>query len=136
MAKTLSFPTIDDRKNVHGLINLYSLNKISRDDFMRFVANIISKYKIGSFPVFGYSVKILQWYKDVPVIAIKSDIIADVCPSCGSGTNEARYLRTEKENFDLDYDVISLNCLGCGCVYAAKGENHRTNKKMKVEVIK
>ena len=93
---------------------------------MRWIAYIIKKYpRIKRMPIFGYSVRILSYYGDLPVISIESATIADACPTCGAGTSDARYLRTEEENLDRDYDVVSVTCLNCGCVYATKGINRK-----------
>jgi uncharacterized Zn finger protein len=76
-------------------------------------------------PVFGYTVRILQYYKNLPIISIEGAEITDRCPGCDAGTREARYLRTEKENLSTEYDIVSLTCLECGTVYMAKGNNGR-----------
>ena len=122
---TLQFPTLSDRTNVHNLINHYAHGKCSRDDLMKWVANIIEKYKIKRMPIFGYSVRILTYYGDLPIISIESAEVSDTCPGCGAGIGVARYLRTEQENHNEDYDVASFTCLGCGCVYMSKVDNGR-----------
>lgn len=122
----IKFPTLEDREHVHKLINLYAHGKCTRNDLMRQIAQIINKYpNIQRMPIFGYSVRILQYYKDLPIISIEGAEVTDKCPGCGAGTKEARYLRTEKENHHKDYDIVSLNCLECGTVYMAKGANGR-----------
>ncbi|SDG48605.1 hypothetical protein [Desulfosporosinus hippei] len=126
MTKIYQLPTSEDKQSVHDLINDFAHGKLSRNDMMKMIANIITKYKTKSFPVFGYSVSILQWYKDIPVINIQSARVSDHCPTCDSGIGHAKYLRTEKENFGLNYDIISVTCLECGCVYALKAPNGRT----------
>lgn len=123
---TLQFPSIEDRTHVHNLINHYAHGKCSRDDLMRWVDNIIEKYKIKRMPIFGYSARILTYYKDLPIISIEGAKITDTCPGCGAGTNVARYLRTEKENLHEGHDIVSVACLECGCVYMAEAPNGRT----------
>lgn len=125
MLTTMQFPTLEDRTHVHNLIGHYARGKCSRNDLMRWIAHIIQKYPIQRMPVFGYSVRILQYYKDLPIISIEGAGIADKCPGCGAGTSEARYLRTEEENHHKDYDIISVTCLECGTVYMTKGVNGR-----------
>lgn len=123
---TLQFPSIEDRTHVHNMINHYAQGKLSRNDMMRWIANILGKYpRIQRMPVFGYSVRILDHYKDLPIISIEGAALSDSCPSCGAGTSEARYLRTEREQFNEDHDIVSVTCLDCGCVYATKGVNGR-----------
>jgi RNase P subunit RPR2 len=92
---------------------------------MRWIANIIKKYNLERIPVFGYSVRILQYYKDLPIISIEGSEVVDKCPGCGAGTNIARYLRTEKENLHGDHDIASVTCLECGCVYRVSAPNGR-----------
>ena len=122
---TLQFPTLEDRSNIHNLINDYAHGKCSRNDLMRWIANIIEKYKIKHMPIFGYSVRILTYYGDLPIISIEGAGITDTCPGCGFGPNIARYLRTEQENLSGDYDVASFTCLECGMVYMTKVDNGR-----------
>lgn len=122
--KTYCFPTLQDRQNIHNLINLYTKGKCSRNDMMRWIAHIIEQYGVTRIPVFGYSVRILQYYDDLPIISIEGAQFSDECPTCKSET-ETRYLRTEEENHDKDYDIIIVNCLTCGCMFATKGDNHR-----------
>ena len=122
---TLQFPTIEDRTHVHNLISHYAHGKCSRNDLMRWIANIIKKYNIKWMPIFGYSVRILTYYKDLPIISIEGAEVVDTCPGCGASTKEARYLRTEKENVDRDHDIVSINCLECGTIYMTKGTNGR-----------
>lgn len=124
---TLQFPTLEDRTNIHNLINHYAHGKCSRDDLMRWVANIIEKYNLKRMPIFGYSVRILTYYKDLPIISIEGAEVSDTCPGCGAGSNVARYLRTEQENLQEDYDIASFTCLECGCVYMTKVDNGRKN---------
>jgi hypothetical protein len=120
------FPTLQDRTNTHNLIRMYAQGKLSRNDLMRWIAQIINKYpNIQRMPVFGYSIRILSYYKDLPIISIEGAQLTDQCPTCGSGTKDARYLRTEKENHHESYDIISVTCLECGCVYSTKGFNGR-----------
>lgn len=122
----IQFPTLEDREHVHKLINLYAKGKCSRNDLMRWIAQIINRYpNIQRMPIFGYTVRILQYYKDLPIISIEGATITDKCPGCKANTKIARYLRTEKENRNKDYDIISLSCLECGTVYMAKGNNGR-----------
>ena len=122
----IQFPSLEDRKHVHELINLYAHGKCKRNDLMIQIAQIINKYpNIQRMPIFGYTVRILQYYKDLPIISIEGAEITDKCPGCGAGTKVARYLRTEKESRNKDYDIVSLNCLECGTVYMAKGNNGR-----------
>lgn len=122
----IQFPTLDDRNEVHSLINLYAHGRCSRNNLMHQIAQTINKYpNIQRMPIFGYTVRILQYYKDLPIISIEGVEISDRCPGCGAGTNIARYLRTEKENHNKDYDIISLTCLECGTVYMTKALNGR-----------
>ena len=122
----IKFPTLEDREHVHRLINLYAHGKCNRNDLMRRIARIINKYpNIQRMPIFDYSVRIIQYYKDIPIISIEGARVTNKCPGCGAWTKEARYLRTEKENHDKDYDIISLTCLECGTVYMAKATNGR-----------
>lgn len=122
---TLQFPTLEDRTNIHNLINDYAHGKCGRDDLMRWVAHIIEKYNLKRMPIFGYSVRILTYYKDLPIISIESAEVSNTCPGCGAGSNVARYLRTEQEHLHEDYDVASFTCLECGCVYMTKVDNGR-----------
>lgn len=96
---------------------------------MRRIADIIEKYKVARFPVFGYSVRIRQYYKDLPIISIESTVVTDSCPECGAGTSATRYLRTEQENLHGDYDLISVACLECGGVFMCKGLNKESPVK-------
>ena len=123
--KPLTFPTIEDRQNIHNLINHYAHGKCSRNDLMKWIANIIEKYNVKRMPIFGYSVRILTYYKDLPIISIEGAEVTDICPGCSAGINIARYLRTEKENHNKDYDVASFTCLECGMVYMSKQDNGR-----------
>lgn len=125
---TLQFPTPEDREHIHNLINLYAHGKCSRNDLMRWVANIIEKYNLTHMPIFGYSVRILTYYKDLPIISIEGAKVVDACPGCGAGTSLARYLRTEKENLHGDRDIVSVTCLECGCVYMVSASNGRESK--------
>lgn len=122
--KTHCFPSLEDSQKVHDLINLYTKGKISRNDMMRWVAQIIEQYGITRIPVFGYNVRILQYYGDLPIISIEGTQFSDDCPVCKKET-ETRYLRTQEENFDKDYDIAVVNCLECGCIFSTKGDNHR-----------
>jgi hypothetical protein len=92
---------------------------------MRWIAHIIEKYKVERVPIFGYSIRILQYYKDLPIISVEGAEVTDTCPGCGAGTSAARYLRTEQENRHKDHDIISVTCLDCGCVYMCKALNER-----------
>lgn len=122
----IQFPTLDDRQHVHKLISLYAQGKCTRNDLMRQIAHTINKYpNIQRMPIFGYTVRILQYYKDLPIISIEGAEITDKCPGCGAGTKVARYLRTEEENHHKGYDIVSLNCLECGTVYMTKANNGR-----------
>lgn len=122
----LTFPTTEDRTHIHNLINLYAHGKITLNDEMKWVAHIIKKYPyIERIPIFGYTVRILTYYGDQPIIYIEAQQ-SDNCPTCGAGTKDAGYLRTEKENLSLDYDLVSVTCLECGCVYTVKGPNGRS----------
>lgn len=99
---------------------------------MKWIAHILEKYNLSHMPIFGYSVRILQYYKDLhcnnlPIISIESAEISDTCPGCGAGINIARYLRTEQENHNEDYDIASFTCLECGMVYMSKQDNGRKN---------
>ncbi len=119
------FPSTDDRQHIHSLINDQAHGKCSRDDMMRWVAHIIGKYSLERIPVFGYSVRILDYYNDLPIISIEGAEVSGSCPACHSGIEHARYLRTEAEHFDRDYDEASYTCLECGCVYISKQPNGR-----------
>lgn len=125
MPKLYQFPSVDDRKRVHNLIRTYATGGITRNTMMRRIAAIIEAYRVSRFPVFGYSVRILSYFGDLPIISIEGAKVSDSCPVCGSGTDAARYLRTEKENFDLPYDLVSVTCLECGCVYQTPAWNGR-----------
>ncbi|HZK52629.1 MAG TPA: hypothetical protein VFC84_00275 [Desulfosporosinus sp.] len=125
---TLKFPTLKDREHIHNLINHYAHGKCSRNDLMRWIANIIEKYGIQRMPIFGYSVRILQYYKDLPIISIEGAKVVDTCPGCSAGTNHARYLRTEKEDLHGTHDIVSVTCLECGCVYMISAPNGRESK--------
>jgi len=122
---TLQFPTIEDRQNIHNIINHYAHGKCGRNDLMRWVAHIIEKYNIKRMPVFDYSVRVLTYYGDLPIISIEGAEITDSCPGCGAGTNIARYLRTEKEDLHGSHDTVSVTCLECGCVYMVSAPNGR-----------
>lgn len=129
MPTTFQFPSIEDRTNIHNLIGMYAQSKISRNDMMHWIAQIINKYpNIQRIPVNGYSVRIISYYKDLPIISVEGAQLAKKCPCCGAETKDARYLRTEKENLGFDYDLVSVTCLECGCVYAVKGVNGRRNQ--------
>ena len=122
----VQFPSLVDRKHVHSLINSYAKGKITRNDLMRQIAQIINKYpSIERMPVFGYSVRILQYYNDLPIISIEGAEITDTCPGCGSDSSHAKYLRTEQENNDMQYDIISSTCIECGAVYMSQALNGR-----------
>jgi hypothetical protein len=97
---------------------------ISINDSMRWIAHIIEQYGVTKIPVFGYNVRILQYYADLPIVSIEGAQFSDNCPVCKKAT-EVGYLRTDKENFDKDYDIVIVNCLDCGCLFATKGDNHR-----------
>lgn len=127
--KTFKFPTLEDRVNIHSLISHYAKDKCSRNDMMRWIARIIKKYKVQRVPVFGYSVRILQYYKDLPIVSIEGAEVTDTCPGCGAGTSAARYLRTEQENLHKDHDIISVTCLECGCVFMCKALKKESPKK-------
>lgn len=131
---TIQFPTTEDRTQIHNLIYSYAQGKCTRNDLMRQVAHVIGKYpNIERIPVFGYSVRILDHYGDLPIIAIEGAQLADRCPCCKSGTDHARYLRTERENFDQEFDIVSVTCLECGCVYTSKGLNGRSKENEQAE---
>lgn len=119
------FPTIEDRTAIHNLIGYHSQGKCSRNDMMRLVAEIIERYNITKMPIFGYSVRIFysEHAKGLPIISIESSQTSEDCPSCHSNNN--RYLLTQKENFNVPYDVIAVNCIECGCIYSTKGNNGR-----------
>lgn len=128
MTTILSYPTEEDRAQVHNLIGSYAKGSMPRNDMMRAIAGIIEKYpRLQRIPVKNYSVRIIQYYGPdrLPVISIEGAGQSDICPCCNSGEDAARYLRTEKENLNLDYDLISVTCLECGCVYQTKGRNGR-----------
>jgi hypothetical protein len=91
---------------------------------MRIIGNIIEQHGVSRMPIFGYSVRILQYYGDLPIISIEGAQFSDDCPVCKRKT-EVGYLRTQEENLDKDYDIIVVNCLDCGCMYSTKGDNHR-----------
>jgi len=119
------FPTIEDRTSIHQLINNHSKGNGTRNAMMRAVAAIAEKYNLTKIPIFGYSVRI--FYSDhapgLPIISIESSQISEDCPTCHSNSN--RYLLTQKENFNVPYDVIAVNCIECGCIYSTKGNNGR-----------
>jgi len=97
---------------------------------MQWVAQIIGNYGIERMPVFGYSVQIIHSkYAITPIVAIKGAGISEKCPGCGSDAGEARYLYTDQENHDLDYDIVSMTCLECGCVFSVKGDKCREMPK-------
>ena len=125
MSKIFTFPTIEDRQRVHNLINTYAQGQLTRNSMMRQIAAIIEKYNISRFPVQDYSVRILQYYEGLPIISIEGAQISDTCPCCGAGQDVARYLRTEEERLDKEYDIISQTCLECGCVYLSNVKNGR-----------
>lgn len=126
MTTILSYPTDADRNRVHTFIGLYAQGKMTRNTMMYSIAGVIKKYpNLRHMPVQGYSVRILSYYNDLPVISIEGAQESDICPCCSSGQDAARYLRTEKENFNKDYDLISVTCLECGCVYQTHGRNGR-----------
>lgn len=131
MSAILTFPTDVDREAVHKLIGSYAKGEISRNPMMREIAALIEKYPLQRIPVFGYSVRIIQYYGPdrLPVISIEGAQQSDICPCCGSGEEAARYLRTERENFNLNYDLISVTCLECGCVYQTQGKNGREREQ-------
>lgn len=88
--------------------------------------NVINKYpNIQRMPIFGYSVRILQYYKDLPIISIEGAEVTDKCPGCGASLDDARYLRTEEENHNKDFDIVSSTCLDCGTVYMSEQPNER-----------
>lgn len=124
---TLQFPTPEDRQHVHNLIGHYAHGKCSRNDLMRWVAKIIEKYNLTHMPIFGYSVRVLTYYKDLPIISIESANVSDTCRGCDSGTAHARYLRTEKEDLHGSHDIVSVTCLECGCVYMVSAPNGRVS---------
>ena len=124
MTAILTFPTDADRAEVHNLIHSYAHGKISLGRMMYSIAAIIEKYPLQRIPVYGYSARVI-YYQGVPVISIESAKLSDICPCCGSNEDAASYLRTEKENFSKDYDLISVTCLECGCVYQTRGKNGR-----------
>ena len=123
----LQFPTLEDRTHIHNLISHYAHGKCSRNDLMHWIAHIIKKYNVERLQIFGYSVRILSYYGDLPIISIESSTITESCPTCYAETSAARYLRTEKENLSQDHDLVSVTCLECGCVYIVKSPNGRKN---------
>lgn len=127
MATIYQFPEISfkDKELVHNIIISYTKGKCDRNTMMRQIAFILEQKKIKKMPVFGYTVKLLQYYKGLPIIHIEGNTISEHCLCCGSTLDQARYLMTNKENLVGTYDVISVTCLKCGCVYATKAKNGR-----------
>lgn len=124
----LQFPSLEDRTNVHNLIIDYANKRVTLTKMMTTVAEIVEQYKVLKFPVFDYSVKVIHSkHASHPIISIDSARMSDNCPVCGS--DESGYLRTEKENLDLEYDVVSTACMDCSCVYLSRGKNLRANTK-------
>lgn len=128
MATVYHFPVNEDRNRVHNVINSFAQGKCGRITMMFEIAQVLNKYSVKKMPIYGYSVRILDYLGDLPVISIEGDKITDLCPGCGAGTETARYLRTEKENLFSDFDIIAVTCLECGCVYMTKAPNGRRKK--------
>jgi hypothetical protein len=129
IVKIFKFPSLEDRVSIHNLINHYARGKCSRNDMMRWITCIIKKYKVERVPVFGYSVRILQYRQDIPIISIEGAEVTDNCPGCGAETRAAKYLRTEQENLHKDHDIISVTCLECGGVFMCKALKKESPEK-------
>jgi len=123
------FPTYEDRLNAHNLIIRHANAKgeFSRVVMMIELAKIITKYNLTTIPIFNYSIHILGYSNLIPIISIINTRLSDDCPDCKAGSESASYFRTERENHNEIFDVISIVCLNCGCVYSAKASNGRTN---------
>lgn len=125
MANVYQFPTQADKILVHGIINSFAKGKCTRVTMMCQIGHIFDTLHINKLNIFNYTVKLIDRFGDIPVIYIEAKEIHDKCPTCHSTT--ASYLLTQEENLKKDYDVISVTCLDCGCVYATKAPNGRRN---------
>lgn len=119
------FPTLADRQSIHNIIGHHSQGKCSRNDAMRLVAEIVERYNLTKMNIFDYSVRVFysKHAPGLPILSIESTQISEDCPVCHSV--DSKYLRTEKENLDLDYDIVDVQCLECGAIYGTKGNNGR-----------
>lgn len=125
----LSYPTDEDRAQVHNLIGAYAHDRISRNAMMYEIACIINKYpNIQRMPVKNYSVRIVHYFgpKQIPIISIEGAELSDKCPGCGASGDDLDYFRTEKERFDQEADLISVTCLKCGWVFLNNAKNGRS----------
>lgn len=117
------FPTLEDRRYIHFLINQQAKGKISRNTMMDWIAEIVEKYGLDHMPIFNYSVQVMRSkHYPQPIIHIKGAQLSDKCPTCEKTPDEyGKILNVEKENHDLDYDIVNVTCLNCGCIYSVKG---------------
>jgi hypothetical protein len=118
---------MEDRQHIHNIINHQAQGKCSRDDMMNWVTQIVEKYEIKRIAIFNYYVDVFRSkFYPQPIIHITGAELSDSCPTCGETPDECgRIFRIGKQNYDLDYDIVSVTCLNCGCVYSTKGDNHR-----------
>ena len=126
MTTPYKFPAAADRRRIHTLIAEFAHGKITLTKMFNSVAEVVRQYpRLSRIPIYGYSVRILQTYNGLPIVSITSAKLSDTCPCCNAGEQTAGYLRTEKEQFNQEFDLISVTCLECGTVYFAHGRNGR-----------
>ena len=132
------YPTDADRNRIHDFIQLYAKGQMNLNSLFYCIGGIIEKYPhLSRIPVQGYSVRILQYYgaQRLPIISISGAEFSQSCPCCGSGSEDnAKYLRTDQENFDKNFDIVSATCLDCGCVYLTEGWNGRVGRRKEGDV--
>jgi len=129
------FPSYEDRLRVHNLLINYALGNYPRDMVNSSIAHIIEKYKLKRIPIFNYSVVIVKYHNQIPIISIQNAILSDTCPVCNDIANHNKYFRTEKESIVDRIDIISVICLECGAVYTTKGIGSKNivNKSIKIK---
>jgi hypothetical protein len=123
VAQVLSFPGLDTRQQVRDIVVSLTQRKIKHNDMMIMVADILNWYHITKLDLGDFTVRLIDYYKDLPIVIVecKNRVDGEYCPVCGSGIKRARYMHTNKEGTKTD--LVSWSCLDCGTFYETESQN-------------
>ena len=130
MSNIIRFPEVthSDRALVHSIIESFSRGKCDRNTMMKQLSYIMEQKRIRKMPIFGYTIHrntVVDSEGKVAVVTIEGSQVVDRCPCCGNDEEDSRYLYTNKENLTGTFDIITVTCLKCWCIYSVKAKNGR-----------
>lgn len=113
----LKFSTERDRQIIKNTMVHFSHRKCSNSDMERIIMWIMGKYGVKKIHIENFAIKITEGEKTQIFVIECKERFSESCPNCNESSDNAKYLRTIKENMEEGKDCITVICKKCGRVY-------------------